>query len=64
MVMKRFDEMEARIPTEREPGKLPLKTEVNPNAKVNAITLRSGKTTQAIPGPSQNEEESIEEEEK
>ncbi|XP_076915055.1 uncharacterized protein LOC143574283 [Bidens hawaiensis] len=39
--------------SERQPGGLPSNTVTNPNAQANAITLRSGKTTQDVVSPSQ-----------
>ncbi|XP_076959026.1 uncharacterized protein LOC143634978 [Bidens hawaiensis] len=43
----------AQLLSERQPGGLPSNTVTNPNAQANAITLRSGKTTQDVVFPSQ-----------
>ncbi|XP_076907771.1 uncharacterized protein LOC143564353 [Bidens hawaiensis] len=43
----------AQLLSERQPGGLPSNTVTNPNAQANAITLRSGKTTQDVVSPSQ-----------
>ncbi|XP_076950757.1 uncharacterized protein LOC143623816 [Bidens hawaiensis] len=43
----------AQLLSERQPGGLPSNTVTNPNAQANAITLRSGKTTQDMVSPSQ-----------
>ncbi|XP_076896404.1 uncharacterized protein LOC143549389 [Bidens hawaiensis] len=43
----------AQLLSERQPGGLPSNTITNLNAQANAITLRSGKTTQDVVSPSQ-----------
>ncbi|XP_076943693.1 uncharacterized protein LOC143614023 [Bidens hawaiensis] len=43
----------AQLLSERPPGGLPSNTVTNPNAQANAITLRSGKSTQDVVFPSQ-----------
>ncbi|XP_076954248.1 uncharacterized protein LOC143628579 [Bidens hawaiensis] len=50
----------AQLLSERQLGGLPRNTVTNPNAQANAITLRSGKTTQYVVSPSQSVDDETE----